>query len=357
MAFTTFIFGNGLGRAIDPYFELRRGIKDVWKESGDWELSKDVKKSIINCLSEDGGVKPTIPSSEDQLITLHEVTNLCRRLRELEPDDPKWLTEKFRKLPEAIDEFIAKVSFHFHRFDSSLLPTEYFDFVNGLSQFIRKQPSHLATLNYDNLLYLPLIENSILDGYNGHLIDGFHSSGFNSKNLVRVGRNRKKLGWYLHLHGSPLFYLDAQGRTKKYSQTFLENSFNLPTPRKRHVVLCHTKDKPQVIADSRLLQSYWRYFSKALKQSNVIYIFGYGGADEHLNKEISSWIELQIEQENDFFVKIVEWKDPLVTLVDRKKFWAEKFSTEEFTASKDDIKIKRLENILQFDWNQEIEGL
>lgn len=354
MAFTTFIFGNGIGRAIDPYFELHRGIEDVWNEGGDRKLPKDVKKSIIKCLSENDGIKPKIPTSEEELITLHEVTSLCRRLRDLEPDDPKWLTEKFRNLPEAIDEFIAKVAFYFHCYDSALLPAEYLNFVSGLSQYIRERPSHLATLNYDNLLYQPLIENGILEGYNGHLIDGFHFSGFNSKNLVRVGRNKKRLGWYLHLHGSPLFYLDRNGKTKKYSQASLENSFNPLSSKKRHVVLCHIKDKPQVIADSRLLQSYWRYFSKALKQSNVIYVFGYGGADEHLNKEISSWIELQKEQENEFIIKIVEWKNPSMTFVDRKKFWAEKFSTEEITVSIDDIKIKRLPNILQFNWDQEI---
>uniref|UniRef100_UPI003D9FD4F8 hypothetical protein n=1 Tax=Xanthomonas oryzae TaxID=347 RepID=UPI003D9FD4F8 len=38
-------------------------------------------------------------------------------------------------------------------------------------------------LNYDNLLYQPMIESQVLSGYSGALVDGFLEAGFAEKNL------------------------------------------------------------------------------------------------------------------------------------------------------------------------------
>jgi hypothetical protein len=72
-----------------------------------------------------------------------------------------------------------------------------------LINFVSSTKSHVATLNYDKLLYEEFINAGICSGFSGQLVDGFTSSGFDSSNLVRLyGRN---FGYYMHLHGSPLF--------------------------------------------------------------------------------------------------------------------------------------------------------
>ena len=346
MSFTTIIVGNGLGRALDhKYYPLKKGIKSVWES----DLEDRVKKSILSCLPQEGEVKPTIPTSEDDLLTLHEVTNSCRKLRSLEPKKYKWLTSKFRVFPEAIDEFVARVSYYYHQYDVSKLTTEYDKFVEGISKYIKRNCTHVATLNYDNLLSQPLIEKEVLKGYSGHLIDGFHSSGFAKENL---NRRNKTLGWYLHLHGSPLFYESDSGKIKKYSQAELADSFNAKEILRRHVVLCHTKNKPSVIVESGLLKTYWNYFSKALRQTDVIYLVGYGGGDEHLNKQISNWAEQQRGKGQDYQITIVEYKGMDTTLPERRNFWLETFSIE-YKFPSANLKIKRLNNILTFDWDKE----
>lgn len=47
------------------------------------------------------------------------------------------------------------------------------EFVRPLIAFIQDTRSHVATLNYDALLYRPMISEEILRGYNGELVDGF----------------------------------------------------------------------------------------------------------------------------------------------------------------------------------------
>ena len=354
MSFTTLIFGNGLGRAINnDFFALDKGIFKVWNQRGDLEISHDVKESILSCLPRVNGKRPKIPVSEEQLQLLHEIRNACRKIRDVEPASVEWLSETFREFPESIEEFVAKVSYHFHTYPNLNQEKRHSVFVDGLSKFIKKYRSHIATLNYDNLLYQPLIDKEILKGWDGHLVDGFYrNKGFSNSHLVRRTHN-KDMGWYLHLHGSPLFCDTDYGIIKKITQYELPESFEISPLARRHVVLAHSQDKPQIIGESPILKTYWRYFSKALAQSTYIYIFGYGGGDNHLNKEIALWAEQRLELNKSITIKIVERKTS--TDIDiRKNYWSKKFSTEEFQVPVTNIKMQRLSNILDFNWEREL---
>ena len=44
--------------------------------------------------------------------------------------------------------------------------------------FIKNTKSHVATLNYDKLLYDEFIKEEICKGYSGYLVDGFYDTGF-----------------------------------------------------------------------------------------------------------------------------------------------------------------------------------
>lgn len=255
--YTTLLFGNGLGRSLAPaYFPLEMGIRSVWGDEN--ILNEDDKNAILQCLPDgEDGPRP-MPSSEDELAALQKVVTACKLIGEVEEDNPIWLTEQGRAFPKIIDNFIARVAYYFH--NCAETTEDYQKCIEGVSRFVMKYYSHIATLNYDNLLYQPLIDSGVLSGYSGHLLDGFTSLKFDESNLVR---HRKELGWYLHLHGSPLFY-DHGNSVKKYRQSNLAGSFENENVAHRHIVLTHTTLKPEIISGSSLLASYWEFFGKAL---------------------------------------------------------------------------------------------
>jgi hypothetical protein len=196
MSRSTLIFGNGLGMAVNnQYFSLSAGLKSVWNGSEHFQQKhKLLVKSAIPGLSDDD-----FPESEEQLDQLQVAVVASEFLRNFETDNVKWLNENSRELPNAFRRFVHEVASYFH--DSGLaLPTP---FITSLTDFIKLTKSHVAVLNYDNLLYDSFKEADVLSGYNGALIDGFHRNGFSKENLDR--QNVQRLGWYLHLHGSPLF--------------------------------------------------------------------------------------------------------------------------------------------------------
>jgi len=92
-------------------------------------------------------------------------------------------------------------------------------FENSVVDYVRETKSHVATLNYDKLLYQSLIENEILSGFDGTLVDGMLNRGFDEKALER--RYGKDFGYYLHLHGSPLFY-EHRGNVRKWQRHELD---------------------------------------------------------------------------------------------------------------------------------------
>lgn len=319
---STILVGNGIGLALDAhYFSLRTGLSEVWNNTD--HLTAAHKNLILSAI--EGTSENNPPQSEDQLDILHFAIIATEFLCNLEVSGDSWVSDAAEQLPSAFRKYIHEVARYFHR---SQIPLP-FDFVTSLASFIRDTKSHLATLNYDNLLYDALIESGILDGYDGSLIDGFRRNGFSEQNMDR--HNPERLGWYLHLHGSPL-YIENEKMMGQAARSFLEPSDEC------HIVLNHVTHKPAIISASRILSEYWRRFAKALDESSKIYIFGYSGLDPHVNNMIQ-----QYKSEKELC--IVEWEGA-GELRERRQFWKSATCHAE-------IELVRLENILDFcNWDE-----
>lgn len=302
--------------ALDSaYFSLNHALAKIW---GSDEYLTDVQKElIVECLAEqDAGERP---KSEDDLDILHRVVTACDYLSSIGREEIHWLSEHGQEFPCAIRTFITAVAWYFHNHDAKLSN----DFLTPLAAFIDATQSHLATINYDNLLYQELIERQVLRGYDGSLVDGIPGSGFDEENLDRrYGRN---FGYYMHLHGSPLF-IDEEGRIIKQRQSEADE---VATP---HIVLTHVEHKPSVIDASYLLKTYWKYFSKALRESERILLFGYSGLDTHLNRFIKA-------RAKDKSICVVEWAGS-GDIDERLEFWAEELG--------EGVKLQHMESILDF---------
>ncbi|MCW4628242.1 MULTISPECIES: hypothetical protein [Marinomonas] len=285
--------------AINPRaFSLSTALQEVWDE--EHILTDDDKKLISKCIRHDGA-----PRSEDELDVLHLSVASCDLLESIaEPEhNIHWLSEIGRRFPVATRNYIHKVSSYFHGRNVSL--PEFF--ADPLVEFVRETKSHVATLNYDSLIYDRFIESGILNGYNGFLIDGMLDSGFSENALER--RHGNNFGYYMHLHGSPLFY-DDNGVTRKLSRYYLNVN---QQEHGRHIVLTHVKHKVSVINSSEVLSAYWRYLGFCLGESDEIILFGYSGLDKHLNKLLQPYSETRC-------VRVVEW-DGTGKNAERLSFW------------------------------------
>lgn len=316
MSRSLIIFGNGLGMALNPkLFSLETALEAVWNDSE--HLSIEHKELILSAI--EGTTKDTPPQEEEQLDQLQIAIISTEFLSKLEVDGQPWLSEPAKNLPSAFKTYIHEVALYFHR-TGEVLPDQ---FIQPLSDFIKETKSHVVTLNYDNLLYDALLSSKVLKGYSGTLIDGFHSDGFNNENLSR--RPPERLGWYMHLHGSPLFI--GNEKVMGVARDFLDPQ------EKSHIVLTHIKHKPSLIAASQILLSYWQRLEIALKESDEIVLFGYSGCDTHLNDKI----KLSVPNKS---IRMIEWQGA-GKREDRKNFWKERLGTK-------NLELLQLENILEF---------
>lgn len=292
------IVGNGIGLALDPItFSLENGLKSVWNNTA--HLSNEHKNLILSAI--EGTTKQVPPEGEDQLDELQVAIIATEFLSNFEVNGTSWISEDAKKLPVAFRKFIHEVALHFHR-TGKALPKE---FLTPFARFIKKTKSHVVTLNYDNLLYDGFKLEKVLDGYNGTLIDGFWATtGFDEEHLIR--HNVKRHGWYMHLHGSPLFV----GNQK----VMRAERFILDPEEKSHIVLTHVEHKPLIIGSSHILSAYWRRLEKAFEESNRIILFGYSGKDKHLNNQIKLWKEekelliVEWSGNGDEAIQVEEWK-------------------------------------------------
>ena len=302
--------------ALDPTsFSLDAAIGKVWNSG---VLSDEHKQLICNCLPDDRAGRP---HGEDELDKLQLALSACDFLNGIPGSRIHWLSHEGQHFPEAVRKFIYNAAREFHK-TGLALPDH---FIASLVDFVSQTKSHVGTLNYDNLLYQPMIERGLLQGYNGALIDGFHNAGSDPSNLERkFGRT---FGYYLHLHGSPLF-VDRRGRTVKLLQSDLPWQTDTVSS---HIVLTHFEHKLTVISASDVLLSYWQLLAKAIDESEEIVLVGYSGADAHFNDLIRAT--------SDTPVRVVEWEDAGEE-ADRIAHWREQCSR--------DVSLVRLESILDF---------
>lgn len=316
MARALIVFGNGLGMAVDhEYFQLREGLASAWDSTD--TFTEDHKRMIASAIP--GVDNEHYPEHEDQLDTLQMALVASNFLKSLERDDVQWLSDGSRELPVAVRRFVHAVAVYFHASNQSLP----LNFADALGTFVKETKSHVAVLNYDNLLYDALYVQGVLQGFNGALIDGFLKNGFASENLDRFYPGR--LGWYLHLHGSPLFV--GNKKVMRDARDFLD-----PT-HESHIVLTHVTHKPSIINSSPILSEYWNRLNRALDEAACVILFGYSGEDLHLNEKI-------VTAASSKTIHIIEWAGAGEQQA-RTTYWHQKLQGHK-------VNLIRLENILDF---------
>ena len=317
---STILFGNGLGMALDPdYFQLKSALYEVWNNT---ELLSDQHKKLIQAALSSKS-DSAYPESEEQLDGIQIAILASELLKKYETEEAPWLNQNSRDIVTAFRKFIHGVSLYFHK-SGKPLPEKFLD---SLIKYIEASKFHIATLNYDNLLYDPLCAKKVMSGYTGVLIDGFCGGHFDPKNLDRFDNNKDKLAWFLHLHDSPLFV-----GNHKYAGN---ERITLEANEECHIVLTHVAHKQFVIQISDILSEYWAYLEKALEESESITLFGYSGNDIHLNEAIAKHSSKRIT--------IVEWHGS-GEKEERMHFWSQVLGSST-------LHLVQESNILEFkDW-------
>lgn len=314
------IFGNGLGMALDAnHYSLTNALNTVWADNNLW--SDIIQRDLIqNCIPNN-----KCPDSEEDLDKLHLVSTSCDYLDSFPTTScgKHWLSDYGQDFTNATQEYIHTVASLLFNTPNTLPKA----FENALINFIQQTKSHVATLNYDKLLYEAFINADICSGYSGQLVDGFTSTGFNSSNLVRL--YRRSFGYYMHLHGSPLFK-DIGNTTYKLSTSQISTNNTFPS---KHIVLTHIPHKPSVITASEILSTYWNYLIFSLSEVDEIILFGYSGCDTHLNKILKIHAQHKIK-------KVIEWNGDGFTNQQRDVFWSNELGSN--------INIQRMSDITQF---------
>ena len=251
-------------------------------------------------------------------------------------DGEGWLTEKGMEFPTAIRKYFHQTVCNFYD-DENELPA---DFQESLRKFVIETGSHITTLNYDDLLYDCFTETPVFGNY--HLRDGFFgNSGFDFDQAQRKYDSTKKEGWFLHLHGSPLFINTKRG-PKKIKRSEFEKNIGTES---RHLVLTNVRFKESTINGSEILSAYWNKLREIICDVEEIILFGYGGADSHLNVQVSLTSILY-----NIPVLVIEINLG-VPQTDRLSYWQDALS---FTASTNDyVDVQLMDNILEFtNWNK-----
>jgi SIR2-like protein len=335
--YTTILIGNGLGMAVDPdHFRIDAGLNHAWMN-----LPTEQQDRIKNLITGKSAL-----NSEEQLDKHYAVIQACLMLNKIEShSNLEWLHPNAKKFPENFRNFIADTAWHFFEYSctDSDKNAQLNKFIENLKSYISNNNTHLATLNYDGLIYDRIVNSEIMNPSGGKLIDGFyiHQGGFHPSRLS--GDNRC---YYLHLHGSPLFYSDFEKDiiNKDSYKTFAENKTKEDYLRE-HLILCKTSLKLSRITSSPLLNSYWDFFKSSLFQSHKIILIGYSGNDPHVNTEISN---VRGGRE----IIIIEYSDQSVDKKAREKDWSIKLQLGNNYFN--DSNLIWLDSILDYDFNNTI---
>lgn len=323
------IFGNGLGMSLDPSaYSLHRAMHTVWESAA---LTSAQKQLILACLPR----KAKSPSDEAHLGRLQSVVAACEKLLEVAPLDGKhWLNDDGQEFPKAVQRFAFEVA-------RCIFLARYTDpkselygvkcqlplyFTEPLSSFIRKSRSHIATLNYDGLLSQALEKHGLLNCDTSILRDGFAGRIFNRKNLFRP---KEQGGWYLHLHGCPLFSTVYKNRHRKISELSLEANSSGMKHVGQSIVLTNAESKPDIIKASGILDVYWEFLELSIHESRNLTVFGYSGNDIHLNRLIA-------QNRADKPIRVVEYLGA-GRRENRLRFWSEQFGDQVDLVQKEDV--------------------
>ena len=328
------LFGNGLGRALDNDFCcLERGLQEAWDSD---VLSEPQKAVVHSCLREQViESELSAPTSEEELGDLQRVLNSCDTILEFENrvQDDGWLTESGIEFPKAIRQYFHRTACNFYNSDKRL-PKDFQDCLRG---FVIENGPHVATLNYDDLLYDCFADTDVFNKI--HLRDGFFKKKFDFEKAEKWYDPKRAEGWFFHLHGSPLF-INVNGQPNKINRSDFTNFVGNEST---HLVLTNVRYKRSAIGSSEILSAYWKKLQEIIYEVSEITLVGYGGADTHLNDYIGIAAGLM-----DIPVRIIE-RTSGDSDAARQKFWHKKFVANSKVEA--DIKVIQMEDILKFqDW-------
>ena len=347
------IFGNGIGMALSPDdFSLRSVMPKVWqgaRTNGDPILSQAQKQLIAGCI--EGVEEESGPSEEAQLMGAQVAQfghELITKAVETEKQN-QWFTYEALNYPQAISKYVYEVA---RQLDSNSKTFQkdpsLIEFLNGLVPFISKTKSHIATLNYDTLLYSAFNDGHTVNGLHYQLCmgtpslttlnDGFRKSGFSEEHFERQ-QSHWRFGYYLHLHGSPLIIGEAQN-PKKLGRNRIKK--HIPQ-NAHHIILSDGSMKPLLIQRSEVLSLYWHMLESTTEEIGEIIVFGYGGGDEHLNTFL---------RKSGKPILIVEYADPELSDSDSEALWEKRIGAKSVVIEGEtSFTLERMDNILSFsDW-------
>lgn len=337
------IFGNGIGMALDPnFFALEQALEFAWNRR---YIGRKQRKLILSCLSDSGELieaSEKAPTSEAEMDALHRALVACDTLKQFQENSGQthsWLTKEGGKFPMAVRAYLNAAAYYFLQKmrgdDRSNLPPK---FADALVKFCEDNGANIATLNYDDLVYDCFLNSSLMDRRwrdeqeRAYLFDSFKHT-FVKDLYSGYVENGKKRGWYLHLHGSAL-YRDIDGEITKLSRNDVSAGKNTATT---HLVLTHVNHKTSVIHASPLLRYYWEILEDILPTQETITLFGYGGADAHLNRLIRK------HHSENSRIRVIEWNSEITSEQGAQSEWNERLGV--------DVVLIRLSNILEFtDW-------
>lgn len=179
MVDSLYIFGNGIGRAINnDFFDLTRALERSWGEPD--LLNDQQKRLIVSCLPA-GLVERELaaPTREEDLEDLQRVLSACDTIKEIEQrvDGVEgWLSDHGKEFPVAVRKYLHMAACYFHNRGALFfagngdvnLPI---GFQESLRAAIMEQGGHVATLNYDDLLYETFVNTAVFQDH--RLRDGF----------------------------------------------------------------------------------------------------------------------------------------------------------------------------------------
>jgi len=328
---TTILIGNGLGMALDSnHFTIDRGLRSAWEQ-----LSSEHQTRIKNLITDKSDL-----NTEEQLDKHYEVIQACLMLSRIEQhSNLAWLHDDAKSFPDNFRTFVVNAALHFFEYEIKDY-SKFNPFLEKLKNYILNHATHLITLNYDKLIYDRFsVNQEIMFFDKGRLMDGFlvNSGGFTPSCLWD-----SSIGYYIHLHGSPLFYTDLQNGIINKSK-FEEYNADISNLNylQEHLILCATKLKPQQISNSPLLRLYWDFFQSTLRQSEKIILFGYSGNDIHVNDEIANARNKEII--------IIEYSNQNMERAERQKDWARKLNRPDNYFNSNNL--IWLDSILDYEFN------
>lgn len=344
----TILFGNGIGMAMSPdYFTLQQAVNTIFPR-----LTSEEQQSIAGILEGTIEAIPEVQESSPRLAALNMLSFLTQAIKSLSNNQIPLLSDYGTNLEVTLNKFLWETSYYFHRYSS--VTNEFNDFCSNLSEYLRgrfnlQSKTHIATTNYDDLLYGYFERSKIFDSDYSKtiLVDGFDRGGVASNPLLfdpskmHSSLGDRYFGWYLHLHGSPLLYSGEESNLvykmqRDAAAAVTAESFKTISP---HVVLNHYNNKVMNIGVSRILREYLTLFSIAVSESEIVYLIGISGKDPHLNESIRNALRPNTK------LIVVEYSGE-GSLEERARYWQDIFG------AKKQIEVILHDSILDFRFDQ-----